>query len=79
MKFDLPRNYTTKKPPHGRSDVPVVKLVYGGGSFGADICIVCLCNTNMALSRFCAIGPNPIVATIIPKIVPEIKLIMIKF
>ena len=54
------------------------QCVTGGGSFGAFISIVVFCKLNIIPSRVFAIDPNPIDATIIPKIVPEIKLIIIK-
>lgn len=44
------------------------------GSCGRFISTVVFCRLYIAPSRNLATGPNPMVATIMPKIVPEMKL-----
>jgi hypothetical protein len=48
----------------------------GGVSLGELSSTVVFCRLNIAPSRVFATELNPIVATIIPKMVPEIKLII---
>jgi hypothetical protein len=58
------------------NDTLVIFPKSGGGSFGAFISTVVFCRLSIIPSRAPATGLNPIVATIIPKMVPEMKLII---